>query len=74
MFDKLFGCGCKRGCFEKRDCNTSCDVLWIVILFMVLCNGGIFGLDICTIIILFVLFGGNFLGGFGGKCCEKPCC
>jgi hypothetical protein len=69
MFDKLFGGFGGCGCHEKRECNTSCDVLWIIILLLVLFNGGLFGLDICTLIILFVIFGGNFLGGRCG--CDK---
>jgi hypothetical protein len=72
MFDKLFG-GCGCGC-EKRDhvgCNSSCDVLWIIILLLVVFNGGLFGLDICTLVILFIIFGGGNLFG-----CERKerCC
>ena len=76
MFDKilggLFG---GHGCHDhkKTDCNTSCDVLWIIILLLVLFNGGLFGLDICTLIILFIVFGGKFLN----KGCDKKetrCC
>ena len=67
MLGNLFGKGCGSPCSSK---NSSCDVLWIVILLLVVCNGGIFGLDICTLIILFVVFGGNFFGG----CREKHEC
>ena len=66
-----FGCGC--GCkgldltFGK---NSSCDVLWIIILIMIVFKGGAFGLDICTLVILFIVFGKDFLG------CkhERKCC
>ena len=75
MFDRLFsgfgfggGCGCGER-REPRECNTSCDVLWIIILLMILFNGNLFGLDICTLIILFVVFGGNFFGR--GNNCER---
>ena len=70
MFGDLFGrCGGERrdGCRP----NTSCDVMWIVILLMIVCRGGFFGLDICTLVILFIVFGKEFL------CCEKrehKCC
>ena len=71
MFDGLFGRG--FGCGNDRGCgNSSCDILWIIILLLVLFNGGIFGLDICTLIILFVVFGG-FFGGERNRCCEKKC-
>ena len=82
MFDRLFsgfGLGGGCGCGGKRDgrdgCNTSCDVLWIIILLLILFNGGLFGLDICTLIILFVIFGGNFFGR-GRECGERKerCC
>ena len=73
MFDKLFGGfggGC--GCGPRRE-NSSCDVLWIIILLLVLFNGGLFGLDICTLLILFIIFGQNF---FGGRCekNDRKCC
>ena len=76
MFDKLFGgfgnfgCGCGGG-HKPTECNTSCDVLWIVILLMILFNGGLFGLDICTLIILFILFGGCLFGK--DRNCERKC-
>ena len=76
MFDKLFGgfggfgCGCDH---RPTECNTSCDVLWIVILLMILFNGGLFGLDICTLIILFILFGGCLFGKGERRTCEKRC-
>jgi len=75
MFDKLFGgfggfggCGCGH---KPTECNTSCDVLWIIILLLILFNGGLFGLDICTLIILFILFGGSLFGK--DRNCEKRC-
>ena len=66
MFGEIFGAfgrGCGCGPREKR-CTPrmeSCDILWIIILLLILFNGGIFGLDICTIVILLVVFGGQFL-------------
>ena len=76
MFDRLFGglggfggCGCGERREHRGECNTSCDVLWIIILLLILFNGGLFGLDICTLIILFVVFGGSFFGR--DRCCEK---
>lgn len=74
MFDKLFGGFGGCGCGHKPDeCNTSCDVLWIIILLMILFNGGLFGLDICTLIILFILFGGCLFGKGERHHCEKRC-
>ena len=69
MLHQLFGRGCGCGP-QKSQCNSSCDVLWIILLLMIVFNGGFFGLDICTLIILFVVFGGQLFGG-----CEKhkPC-
>ena len=77
MFDKLFGgfggFGLGGGCGHRaNECNTSCDVLWIIILLLILFNGGLFGLDICTLIILFILFGGSFFGK-GRNHCERKC-
>lgn len=79
MFDKLFGglggfggaCG---GCNNHKptECNTSCDVLWIIILLMIVFNGGLFGLDICTLIILFILFGGCLFGN-KDRHCDRKC-
>ena len=74
MFGELFGrCGCNS--FGRReDCrpNSSCDVMWIIILLMIVFRGGFFGLDICTLVILFIVFGKEFL------CCdrheERKCC
>jgi len=66
MLNELFGrIGCN--CVSK---NSSCDVLWIIILLLIVFKGGAFGIDICTLIILFVIFGKDFLG------CVKPkhCC
>jgi hypothetical protein len=62
LFGKLGGCGC--GCGRQ---NTSCDVLWIIILLLIVFKGGAFGLDICTLIILFIVFGKDLMG------CVKPC-
>ena len=77
MFDKLFGgfggfggCGCDH---RPNECNTSCDVLWIIILLLILFNGGLFGLDICTLIILFILFGGCLFGKDKRHNCERKC-
>lgn len=73
MFGELFGrggCGCGG---ERRECgNSSCDVLWIIILLLVIFNGGIFGLDICTLVILFIIFGSFGFGGCDRKC-ERKC-
>ena len=75
MFDKLFGgfggfggCGCGH---KSTECNSSCDVLWIIILLLILFNGGLFGLDICTLVILFILFGGSLFGK--DRHCERKC-
>ena len=71
MLGELFGrSGC--GCARERKCPSpmaSCDILWIIILLLILFNGGLFGLDICTIVILLVIFGGQFFGR--EKCCHK---
>jgi len=76
LFGGLFGGGC--GCGERREhregCNSSCDVLWIIILLLILFNGGLFGLDICTLVILFIIFGGSFLGGRGCGERKERCC
>jgi len=61
MFNELFGrfgggCGCSGG---KQ--LSSCDVMWIIILLMIVCRGGLFGLDICTLVILFIVFGKDLL-------------
>ena len=71
MFGELFGRfggGC--GCEERK--NSSCDVLWIIILLMIVLRGGMFGLDICTLIILFIVFGKDFFGGCGER--REKCC
>ncbi|MCL2755828.1 MAG: hypothetical protein FWE45_02135 [Firmicutes bacterium] len=59
MFHEIFGRGC--GCPSKRKQLKSCDVMWIILLLFILFNGGIFGLDICTLVILAVVFGSQFL-------------
>lgn len=64
------GCGCGCGLTSK---NNSCDVLWIIILLMIVFKGGAFGLDICTLIILFIVFGKDLIGG-GCKRPEPKCC
>ena len=57
MLGEFFGrLNCKGGNMLK-----SCDIMWIIILLLVVFNGGLFGLDICTLVILFVVFGGQFL-------------
>ena len=65
MFGELFGRGCNDG--RRDDCNrnSSCDVMWIIILLMIVFRGGLFGLDICTLVILFIVFGKDFL-------CREP--
>ena len=74
MFKRFGGChtGCKPlFCGLNFGKNSSCEVLWIIILLLIVLKGGLFGLDICTIIILFIIFGKDFL------CCEKrepKCC
>ena len=78
MFGKLFG-GCGCGGFDFKSSNSSCDVLWIIILLLILFEGGLCGLDICTLIILFIVFGGKLGLGriFGGHDrCERheKCC
>ncbi|MDR1917668.1 MAG: hypothetical protein LBQ05_01645 [Christensenellaceae bacterium] len=70
MFNDIlrgFGCGCEGP--EPRKCATSCDVLWIIVLLMVVFKGGMFGLDLCTLIILFIVFGSDLLHMFT----KKPC-
>ena len=62
MLGELFGrmgggCG---GCHKPKQ-NSSCDVMWIIILLLIVFNGGLFGLDICTLVILFVVFGPQLL-------------
>ena len=69
MFHEIFKGGL-CGCRERRQ-TGSCDILWIIILLLVLFNGGIFGLDICTLIILAVVFGGMFL--CKDRKCKNPC-
>ena len=81
MFDEIFkngfgfggGCDCGRGCDGERPrkCSTSCDVLWIIILLMVIFKGGLFGIDLCTLIILFIVFGKDIFCRFGRSCEEK---
>jgi len=63
LLGKLTGCSCVSK-------NTSCDVLWIIVLLLIVFKGGAFGLDICTLVILFIVFGKDLLGGIHKhKCC-----
>ena len=64
-----FGCGCEG----KHGSNSSCDVLWIIILLMIVFRGDMFGLDICTLVILFIVFGKDLLGCGCEKKCEAHC-
>ncbi len=61
MFDEIlkgFGCGpCACPPSHPKKQSSSCDVLWIIILLMIIFKGGCFGLDLCTIIILLIVFG-----------------
>jgi hypothetical protein len=72
MFDDILkgfgynGCGCGEP--HPKKCSTSCDVLWIIILLMVVLKGGLFGLDLCTLIILLIVFGKDLFGRFGRPC------
>jgi hypothetical protein len=71
MFNDIlrgFGCGYENPEGGKK-CTTSCDVLWIIVLLMVVLKGGMFGLDLCTLIILLIVFGGDLLHIFT----KKPC-
>jgi hypothetical protein len=70
MIDELFkSFGIGRNEEGGRRCTSSCDVLWIIILLMVVLKGGLFGLDLCTLIILFIVFGKDLLRAFGPKHC-----
>ncbi len=79
MFDEMFKglglngqCGCDCDCEKKpkpKKCSTSCDVLWMIILLMVVLKGGFFGLDLCTLIILFIIFGKDIMCKFHNPCC-----
>ncbi|MCL2569950.1 MAG: hypothetical protein FWE16_01955 [Firmicutes bacterium] len=62
MLDRIFGRG-GCGCGDRKPMPQlkSCDILWIIILLLVLFNGGLFGLDICTLVILAIVFGSHFL-------------
>lgn len=59
MFHEIFGRGC--GCGKRMPQMKSCDIMWIILLLLIVFNGGLFGLDICTLVILAVVFGGKFL-------------
>lgn len=72
MFDEVFKCfggGNPCGGGPKK-CSSSCDVLWIIVLLMVVLKGGMFGIDLCTLIILFIVFGGDLMRCFAPK---APC-
>jgi hypothetical protein len=71
MFDEVFKTfGFGGNCGEHKKCTTSCDVLWIIVLLMIVLKGGMLGLDLCTLIILFIVFGGDLLKVFTPK---APC-
>ena len=84
MLGNLFGgfggfgrcsCGCEGGRHHK-DCQLrSCDIMWIIILLLIIFKGGFFGIDICTLVILFIVFGKDFFC-FDGRRekCEQKCC
>lgn len=63
-------CDCKCHESKPKKCSTSCDVLWIIILVMVVLKGGFFGLDLCTLLILFIVFGKDIIC----KLRSNPCC
>jgi hypothetical protein len=67
--DILHGFGCGNGEPIGKKCATSCDVLWIIVLLMIVLKGGMFGIDLCTLIILFIVFGSDILNIFS----KKPC-
>lgn len=77
MFDDMLkgmgmndDCGCHEAP-KPRKCSTSCDVLWIIILLMVVFKGGLFGLDLCTLLILFIVFGKDIMCRFrNNSCCQ----
>jgi len=66
IFERFGGNGCF--CLPKGK-NSSCEVLWIIILLLIVLKGNCLGIDICTLIILFIVFGKDFMGKFG----RKPC-
>ena len=64
----LFGGNCGCGC-EQKCCNSSCDVLWLIILLNIIgscgcgcgqrdnnCGCGI-QMDFCTLLLLMLFFG-----------------
>ncbi|MBS7400913.1 MAG: hypothetical protein KIG16_00155 [Eubacteriales bacterium] len=78
MLDEMFKglglngqCGCDCNCEKPKPkkCSTSCDVLWMIILLMVILKGGFFGLDLCTLIILFIIFGKDIMCKFHNTSC-----
>lgn len=72
--DMLKGCGmnCDCGCHENpkpKKCATSCDVLWMIVLLMIVLKGGCFGLDLCTLLILLIVFGKDIFCKFRNCSC-----
>ena len=79
MFGELFGrfggCGCEGERKERNTCRlSSCDVMWIIILLMIVFKGGLFGIDLCTLVILLIVFGKDFLCRKEEKKENKCCC
>ncbi|MCL2851010.1 MAG: hypothetical protein FWE01_01460 [Firmicutes bacterium] len=69
------GCGCNPCRPRERKCMPqlkSCDLLWIIILLMLVLNGSLFGIDLCTIAILGLIFGPQLLCRF--RCRPEPRC
>lgn len=66
-------CGCHEKPKPQKKCSTSCDVLWIIILLMIVLKGGFFGLDLCTLIILFIVFGKDIMCKFKANPCNNGC-
>ncbi len=57
-----------NNCCEPKCCNSSCDVLWLIILLSIIGNCGCgcgcdnnnncgCGMDICTLLLLMLFFG-----------------
>jgi hypothetical protein len=69
IFGRFCGCGCGFGGLTGGK-NSSCEVLWIIILLLIVFKGNCLGIDLCTLIILFIVFGKDLL------CCKKEhkCC
>lgn len=81
MIDEMFkcmgmsnnNCDCECEKPKQKKCSTSCDVLWIIILLMIVLKGGFFGLDLCTLIILFIVFGKDIMCKFRCNPCNHGC-